>query len=279
MTLYYLADFFAEDIPGGGAELSDAAIMDYLQQDFIKVKSNEITNVDSKGFYVISNRSLLSRDLMARFCMLQNYIIIEHDFQFLEHRNPYLYKDAVAPDRDIPAIYRDFYKRAKAVFFQTAFQRDLFERNGIKGHFINLKTTPYSKDDIQLFKNLVESPTPITTKAFAIIDSSNEIKNTKGAVKFCNDNNFSCALIPSGQTRESFLRTLGGYAALVFFPTRPESCSRLATEARILGLNVITTPTYGAPLEHWFSLTGKPLISKLETIIEVGINKISSYLP
>jgi len=50
MTLYYLADFFAEDIPGGGAELSDAAIMDYLQQDFIKVNLMKLLTLILKVF-------------------------------------------------------------------------------------------------------------------------------------------------------------------------------------------------------------------------------------
>jgi hypothetical protein len=279
MRLYFLSDFFVEDIPNGGAELSDAAIMDYLQRDFVKLKANEVTEIDPDGFYVVSNRSLLSPSMIRKLCELKNYLIIEHDFQFLPHRNPYLYADALAPKRDIPTQARTFYKEAKAVFFQTSFQQNLFEKNGIVGNFINLQTTPYSPSDFKLFKSIVKDSSPVISKAFAVVDSSNSIKNTKGAVKFCKDNNFSCALVPSGQSREDFLRTLGRYATLVFFPTRPESCSRLATEARILGMNVVTTPTYGAPLEEWFSLTGKPLILKLETIIEEGIKTISNYLP
>ena len=279
MKLYYLADFFVEDIPGGGAELSDSAIMDYLDKDFTKIKSQEVESIDEDGFYVVGNRSLLPHQHYAPLCRLGNYIIIEHDFQFLEHRNPYVYEDGVAPDGDVKVLYKNFYARAKAVFFQTSFQQSLFEKNKIDGNFINLGTTPYSPADFKLFTDIITDPPLTINKAFAIVESSNEIKNTQGALEFCKGNNFNFGLVPSGQTRESFLRCLMQYATLVFFPTRPESCSRLATEARVLGLNVITTPTYGAPLEPWFKLTKRALISELKTIIEKGIKNISDQLP
>ena len=51
MSLYYLADFFVEDIPGGGAELSDAAILDYLGRDFIKIKRDFFL----KFYFVLEN--------------------------------------------------------------------------------------------------------------------------------------------------------------------------------------------------------------------------------
>ena len=141
-----------------------------------------------------------------------------------------------------------------------------------------MSTTPYSIEDFKFFRKMLEYREQPTTRKFAIVDSEKDIKNTEGAVKYCEMNKLDYELIPSME-RVDFLRKLAEYPALVFLPKTPESCCRLVTEARILGLNVITPPTYGAPHEEWFKLSGVSLVDELERItLEESLPTIKQYI-
>ena len=279
--IVYLADFFIEDDLAGGAEMSDAAIIDHLDIPIKRVRYNEIEEVDKNNFYIVANRSLFRPRILDKLTYYKNYIIVEHDYQFVSGpgngRNPYVFEDAV-----VPPMFRsqlEFYRKAQAVFFQTEFQKKLFEKNNVEGNFISLSTTPYSPTEFSFFRKLVsENKGPLTRK-FVVVESNKDIKNTKGAVDYCINGKLDFDMIPP-MDRESFLSKLSEYSALVFFPITPESCSRLATEARVLGLNMITPPIYGAPGEPWFSLTGADLVDELERItVEKSIPAIKEYLP
>jgi len=277
----YLADFFVEDKLAGGAEMSDAAIIEHLNIPIRRVRYNEIEEVDRDCFYIVANRSLFRPKILDKLTYYKNYIIVEHDYQFVSGpgngRNPYMFEDGI-----VPPMYKsqlDFYKNAKAVFFQTGLQKSLFEQNKVEGNFISLCTTPYSNSEFAFFRKLVRENQGPRTRKFAVMESPKEIKNTKGAVDYCIKAKLDFAMIPP-MDRESFLSKLAEYSALVFFPMTPESCSRLATEARILGLNMITPPIYGAPGEDWFSLTGEKLVDELERItVDKSIPAIKEYLP
>ena len=279
--LFWLADFFVGDDLCGGAELSDEAIIERLELPVTKLRYNQLdSQIKKDRFYIVSNRSLFSPFDLKKLEKYKNYIVIEHDYQFVvgpgNGRNPYLFPDAVVPS--VWQGHLDFYKNAKAVFFQTAFQKHLFEVNKVEGNFISMSTTPYSIEDFKFFRKMLEYREQPTTRKFAIVDSEKDIKNTEGAVKYCEMNKLDYELIPSME-RVDFLRKLAEYPALVFLPKTPESCCRLVTEARILGLNVITPPTYGAPHEEWFKLSGVSLVDELERItLEESLPTIKQYI-
>lgn len=280
-NVFYLADFFQGDAVAGGAELSDAAIIEHLDIPITKLRYNEIEPIEKDSFYIVGNRSLFPQFVFDKLCYYKNYIIIEHDYQFVSGpgngRNPYVFSGAV-----VPTMFKhrlDFYKNAKAIFFQTELQKSLFEKNDVEGTFISMSTTPYSTEEFKFFRDLVVKCGGPKTRRFAVMESNKEIKNTKGAVDYCINSKLDFDLIPP-LDRASFLEKLSEYSALVFFPFTPESCSRLATEARILGLNLITPPIYGAPLEPWYKLTGMELVDELERItLEKSIPAIQSFLP
>ena len=57
-----------------------------------------------------------------------------------------------------------------------------------------------------------------------------------------------------------FLLRLGESEKFIFLPKTPETLSRIAVEARMMGLTVITNNLVGATGEEWFSLKGEDLI-------------------
>jgi hypothetical protein len=281
--LYYLADFFEDDKLAGGAELSDAAIREHLDLPFECVRYWELDKlgIDKDAFYIVANRSLVSPSHLDTLIEYKNYIIIEHDYQFVggpgNGRNPYVFDKAVVPDEHKTQL--EFYKNAKAVFFQTDYQKRLFELNRVEGYFVSMGTTPYSTEDFKFFRELLKKEFSCKTRSFAVVDSPKEIKNTKGAISFCDNNDYDYDLLPPME-RDQFLKKLSEYPAMVFFPLTPESCCRLVTEARILGLNVITSKSFGASTADWFKLSGEDLVDELERItLEDSIPTIRSFLP
>ena len=69
-------------------------------------------------------------------------------------------------------------------------------------------------------------------------------------------------LIPP-QPANDFIKDLGQYKTLVFFPQTPETLSRIVVEARMMGMSTKTTNNVGAIHEDWFEKKGLDLINYL----------------
>lgn len=269
--LCYVADFFAHEESFGGAAMVDKAIMDRLGNKFDYISYKNIKPIRNDTFYIIANRSLFPRDYLNSFKKNQ-YIIIEHDSQFdkgmpgTNGRNPYVYNaQGLVPDQFKQDL--EFYKKARKVFLQTDFHKRLFELNNIQGNLCSLKSTIFSENDFDLIRQINNKQ--ITPKRkYCILNSNVWLKGTPQAIDFCKSNNLDFDLIEPNKNREQFFSTLSQYSTLVFFPLSPESCCRLVMEAKMLGLNVITSKNYGASTSEWFKLNGENLISEIE-----GLNK------
>ena len=84
-------------------------------------------------------------------------------------------------------------------------------------------------------------------------------KNTTDAIKYCQVKGLEYNLIPP-DIPTKFLKHLGSYSTLVFFPKTPETLSRIVVEARMMGMATKTTKNIGAIHEDWFDKKGLDLI-------------------
>lgn len=266
-------DLLLEDIPSGGAEHVDDMVAKVLDLD--RVRSDDMTSFNQDAMYIVSNIARFTREKIEQLIKC-NYIIIEHGYQFLNKpRRVCRFKDFIVP-RELRINY-DLYANAKAVFVQTTEHLNMFIKNDVKANFINLKSSLWSNEDLDLLDELREEDLkPI----YSIYKSINGIKNTSGAVKYCKDNNLPYELIGNKPTRREFLECLSRNHALVFLPTpHNETFSRLVVEARCMGVEVITTRTYGAVLEDWYDLyQGKELVDFLRKNTIANLDKIREYL-
>lgn len=277
----FVADFFAHEEDYGGAAMVDKAIMDKLNINFDFISYKNLKPLRDDTFYIIANRSLFPRQYLNSF-KKNNYIVLEHDSQFdkgmpgTPGRNPYLYN----PEGIVPDQYKQdlkFYENAKAVLFQTEFQKNLFEKNNVHGNFINLSSTIFSDDDLNLLRE-INSRSIIPQRKYCIMNSKVYLKGTPQAINFCKENNLDFDLIEPNKNRKELFEKLSSYSTLVFIPLSPESCCRLVMEARMLGLNIITTKNYGASTSPWFRLSGNLLIDEIENLNKLAINKIKELI-
>jgi len=263
--IIFVADFFANEIAGGG-ELNNQELIDILRErdsHVLEVKGNRLTpefisECSKKVKFIVANFVMLSRESKTMLENDREYIIYEHDHKYVKSRNPANYDNFIAPKSEI--INFNFYKNAKAVLCQSQFHADIVESNLKLDNIISLGGNLWSEDSLETMLSMSKVDKKPTC---AIMSSTNWHKNTADAIKLCKAKQWEYDVIPTCGYMEFLLR-LGESDKFVFLPKTPETLSRIAVEARMMGLSVITNNMVGATKEDWFSLKGEELIEVIK---------------
>ena len=227
----------------------------------MKVKSRNLDPAAIQNelvdFYIISNFLELSYQSYTFLTERANYIIYEHDHKYVRNRNPAQYENFEVPESEL--VNQKFYQNAKAILCQSDFHANIVRKNLGLDTIKSLGGNLWSSDSLELMSSLAKQE---KLDMCAIMQSDNWHKNTIGAVRYCKVKNLSHALIPPSDYHD-FLSQLGTYKRLVFFPQTPETLSRIAVEARMMGMAVVTNQNVGATKEPWFHLKGEELIEAM----------------
>lgn len=272
MKKILISDFTIKEVSHGGSEWVNQVLIDKFGFEF--QYSQHVTSFDINNFYIISNISLMRPDLVREIPKL-NYIIIENDYKICHSRHPWRYPDSIIPKND--RINYDLYANAKAVFVQTNDHLRVYKLNEVNANFVNLHSSIWAENDLQLLEKMLND-NPVKNGKHGIYATDNWIKNTQGAVNYCEGNKLDYELIENQAKREDFLSKLAKCSYLVFFPIARETFCRLVVEAKCMGVDVITSRNYGASLEGYFEMQGQELIDFLRMQTEDNINKISKYV-
>ena len=132
MNIVFIADFFADQILGGG-ELNNEELINILSSEghsVEKINSHAITNefVEQKSDhkFIIANFVNLPHGTKELFYDKQ-YIIYEHDHKYLSTRNPGVFPNFKAPSEHV--VNLEFYQNAKAVLCQSVFHTEIAHKN------------------------------------------------------------------------------------------------------------------------------------------------------
>lgn len=273
MKYILISDFTINEVPHGGSEWVNQVLMDNFEFEF--EYSSKVTSFDPKNFYIISNISLMHPLLVSQIKNL-NYVIMEHDYKICQSRHPWRYPDSIIPTNE--RINYDLYKNAKAVFVQTTDHMNVYLKNGVEANFVNLHSSIWSENDLDLLKNLLNNSKE-KNETFAIYNTQNWIKNTQGNIDYCLKNGLEYTLISETKNRIDFLSNISKCKGLVFYPLARETFCRLVVESKCLGLEVTTSKNYGASLEPWFDeYSGNELIEFLRKNTDKNLNLIEQYL-
>ena len=259
--IFFIADFFKKDVLGG-AESNDAVLIQHLLSEGYqveKIKCADFTPdlLNKKYFFIISNFVSLSE---AHKIGLKNeeYIIYEHDHKYLKSRDPSVYSDFIAPPDQI--INQSFYQYAKATVVLSKICKEVIEKNLDIDNVYSIGCSLWSDEKLDFIETLMDTE---KNEKFAIINSSNPIKNTQLAVSYCRKKNVNFETIGPCDENE-LLTKLANYKGLVFFPKVLETFSRISVEAKLLNCKLITKPRLlGAASEDIFCLSGKELMANI----------------
>tara|TARA_R110002110_G_scaffold43738_2_gene135342 strand:+ start:1361 stop:2206 length:846 start_codon:yes stop_codon:yes gene_type:complete len=263
--IVFIADFFANEIAGGG-ELNNQELIEILRErgtHVLEVKSNKLTpefisECSERVKFIVANFIMLSEESKTMLKNDREYIIYEHDHKYVKGRNPANYDNFIAPKSEI--INFSFYKNAKAVLCQSKFHAGIVESNLKLDNIISLGGNLWSEDSLETMLSMSKVDKKPTC---AIMSSTNWHKNTGDAIKLCKAKQWDYDIIPPCGYMEFLLR-LGENEKFVFLPKTPETLSRIAVEARMMGLSVITNDMVGATKEDWFSFKGAELIKIMD---------------
>jgi hypothetical protein len=259
MKIIFIADFFANQILGGG-ELNNEELIEMLRNDdyeVSKINSHHVTPTfveeNDECKFIVANFVNLRQECIESLYD-KHYVIYEHDHKYLTTRDPAAFKDFLAPKEAI--INYEFYKQANAVLCQSKFHHDIVKKNLHLDNLINLSGNIWSIDSLEFMRTIAAGP---KEKRCSIMRSHIEHKNTFEAVSYCNYKNLSYDLIANNDYKE-FLAALGANDTFVFFPKTPETLSRVAVEARMMGMKTVTNKMLGATKEAWYKKRGNELI-------------------
>ena len=259
MKFVFVADFFVEHVLGGGELNNEECIKILISKghSVSKVQSHLITpsfvNENKAKNFIIANFVNLSQDCINAFYKT-NYVIYEHDHKYLRSRNPADYKDLTAPKEEL--VNLDFYKKAKAVLCQSQYHLDIIKKNTGLTNLVNLSGNLWSTFSLKMIEELSKKQ---KQKKCSIMRSPIPHKNTSDAISLCMAKGLDYELVHSENYKE-FLNALGSNEKFVFLPKTPETLSRVAVEARMMNMSLITNNMLGASKEPWFELKGKALI-------------------
>jgi hypothetical protein len=263
MKLVFIADFFIDEILGGGELNNDELIKIFKQRGHEVISAKSATTnasfieANKESCFIVANFIMLS-DACKKALEDKNYIIYEHDHKYLASRNPAHCKDFKCPENKI--INRDFYKNAKAVLCQSQFHNDIVKQNLNIDNVENLGGNLWPIESLVKMREIAEKE---KKNRCSILDSNISHKNTAGSIQFCETREYEYELVKSRSYYE-FLEKLGANDKFCFFPKTPETLSRVVVEARMMNMGVYINKLIGAATEPWFSLKGEELIDIIE---------------
>ena len=223
--IFFISDFFAEQISGGG-EINDLALMSLLKSgnreistlNSHKVTPDIISSKHSDGYkFIVSNFVNLNKECKEILTSICDYVIIEHDHKYLLSRNPAEFENYQAPKEAI--INYDFYRSAKSVFCQSAFHMDIVNKNLHIDNLINLSGNLWPLEHFKILETMSKVE---KSDSYAIVNYSTAHKNTAGAIKYCLDNNMEYNLIDPMRTR-GILKKVGREQGPCFLPPNPRN--------------------------------------------------------
>jgi len=265
MFFLYVADFIYPTVRGG-AEHNDKEMLLHLKSkghsitvvDSPSVSIDFLSKIDKKYKLIISNFGLMHQDCIRYIQENFDYIIYEHDHKYLLSRNPGKFKDFIVPKDEI--LNLEFYQKAKRVFCQSNFHKEIIEKNLNIDNIFNVSGNFWSDDDLEFIKKLSLKD---KKECCSIIYSNNAHKNYNDAIKYCEHKNLSYNVISHPDYR-TFLEKMSENNCLLFLPKVPETLSRIVVECRMMNMKVITNNLVGARSESWFSLKGEQLIEHMK---------------
>ena len=283
MNIVFVADVFADQIPGGGEIVNDLVCQALEEkghhvQKVLSQNANkeDVAHAIQNGFHFIFGnhlqvnpeiKSMLANSSITGQC---KYIIYEHDHKYLLSRDPSVYDNFVAPSKG-HIVDEQFYLYASAVLCQSKIHKEVLLKNIPEAKAVNLGCSIWSDDFITAAENITINK----SKGTAIIESSNPTKNQQKAELYCQSEGIKYDLI-SSDSPVGLLSVLSEYEQYVFFPRVLETFCRVVVEAKLAGCKIITNPKLlGVASEEWFvNSTREEILQKIKSSKQDTIDAI-----
>ena len=271
MNIAFISDFFLSDGIVGGAELvNDCLVGELRNRGFSVEEKRSSDNIDLSlyDFFIVSNFVNMPEQVKASLYD-KPYVIYEHDHKYLKNRNPSVFRDFKAPKEML--INEKFYRSAISVFCQSVLHEEVIRKNLSIRNTVNTGCSLWSKEHFDILRS---NQNKEKNGLCAVLQSSNPIKGTRRAEKYCLDNGIRYETVPFTDFK-TFIENISRYEKLVFFPETLETFCRVVAEARMVGCGLVTNDLNGCTHEEWFPrYKGQELLDFIEGKQEEVVNKL-----
>lgn len=282
MRIVFVADYFMKDMPGG-SERSLQAIIDSAPVPVWTVRSGEFRARDYglDDFLIFGNFTNLPLAILPDLSQKLNYAVIESDHKYCIHRSPEQHKARESKECDCHKndygmrICR-FYQGAKALFWKSTIhmERHLKAFPELKREDNTMLSATYSDAEIDYLLDLGAKKR--LQWGWAVFKSTNWIKGYEDSVAYCKRHNLWRIDIKDNLWTDT-MKTLSHRKGIVFLPRSMESCSRIAIEAHLLGIDIIVNNNVPVAQEEWFKLPKERIAEYLKGRTRVFWDKIMEY--
>ena len=259
----FVCDNFADKFIGG-AELSLQAHIDTCPFPFTLVKSAEFNPKKfnpKKDLLVFGNYANLDREHFGDIATRFKYVIEECDYKYCKYRSSHKHRAMESKDCDchLTAYGLDifaFMRGAAWMFWKSERQRYEYTRlfgdpagvwpDEFGGTIVG---GVFSDEILDYILSLKE--TPKQDRAF-VLYSGSWIKGYNNAATYCRTNGLKQHTVGNIPYRDC-LKEMATCSTLVYLPNGFDVSCRMVTEAKILGLKIITNNLVQHVTEPWFT--------------------------
>ncbi len=267
MKILFLADKF-DDEPRdnvssfpGGAELTDAAIIEACPFEIIKRKISELKCPELNAFdlIIIGNLKTATSDQLDYITSNTNYILFEHDMRICRYdgdfsrakKEPihYFFKRCICPHLYLKKLYMN----SKGAIFLTKKQYGVYKKNPFfKVEKMEiLGSSAFNRYFFERIENSREKN--IVKSGSTIFYSPHPVKGYKQSRDYCINRGITPDEI-SNKTPDEVFNILEKSDQFVYLPIGMEWAGRMPVEARFLGCEVIVNENVGVAGESWWNL-------------------------
>lgn len=259
--IIFVCDRFIEQCKDGGAVFSLEALIDVCPRSYIKIMSEKITldilNKYKDNFWVFSNTTIIGNDILEAIPkFLNNYVFIESDYKFCGHRSPALHKIQAKGNpcdcfgSEFSERHMKFIRKSRIIFWKSIKQRELYykifpELVSKESEIISATFTDEQIDKLLELRNSnIEQ-----SSLYLILD--NYLKGKDVAIEYCRGRRLNYDLIAT-VSRDQLLERIRGSRGIIFMPLCEDTCPRVVTEAKLLGVEYIINDNVQQKGEWWF---------------------------
>jgi hypothetical protein len=283
--IVFCADGFIEQCPSAGAVLSFDVLVKSCPYDFVKVNTRDLEVSDivryKDGFWVFGNINLLDKDLVKKIINEIDYVSIESGYKFCRHGSPELHRfqagvECDCKDSEFGKIMWDFMKSSKVIFWKSIKQREIYYQNApdLRSKVSLIISGIFSDEIIDLMVMLRKSNIEKNNK-YLILES--ELKGRVYGIDYCQKNGLEFEII-GNLSRKDMIEKMAYSKGLVFFPICDDTCPRIVTEAKLLGLECIVNKNVQQFEEDWFNADLDTMVEYLKSRKYVFWDKVKEYI-
>lgn len=261
--IVFVSDYFVEDLPNAGAELTTEALIQSSPMSVFKLHSKDIDlrllEQGHNKFWIFSNFCSIDFSLLPTIIANMNYSLIEFDQKFCKYRSIGKHKaienkSCDCHEKDHGKLISAFFHGSRGLYWMAESQQKMyFERFP----FLQEKASQLvlsSVFDEQTFarcKILRNKYKGKKNNIWIIQKSESWIKGTSDCVEYAEKNNLKYELV-SGLSYFQMLEKLAQSAGLIFLPKDGDTCARITCEILMVGGKLICNEHVMQRDEEWF---------------------------